>query len=159
FGPELDPEATLRMAGLTGADAHPELPAQVVATGVPQVIVPVAGATALARAVPDYDAIGALLSEHEAIVYYLVLVESGGGSVRARSFMRTAEMGEDPATGAAAGPLAAYIAARTGLQSVEIDQGVEMGRRSRLRAAIEGDRVRVGGDVVVVVDGTVHLDF
>ena len=34
-----------------------------------------------------------------------------------------------------------------------------MGRPSRLRASVEGDRVRVGGDAVVVVDGTVHLDF
>ena len=34
-----------------------------------------------------------------------------------------------------------------------------MGRPSRLRASVEDDRVRVGGDVVVVVDGAVHLDF
>jgi predicted PhzF superfamily epimerase YddE/YHI9 len=33
-----------------------------------------------------------------------------------------------------------------------------MGRRSVLRASIEGDRVRVGGDVVVVADGAVRLD-
>ena len=68
-------------------------------------------------------------------------------------------MGEDPATGAAAGPLCAYVAQRTGVEAVEIDQGVEMGRASRLRASVEGDRVRVGGDAVVVVDGTVFLDF
>ena len=37
-------------------------------------------------------------------------------------------------------------------------QGVEMGRASRLSCRLEGDRVRVGGDVAVVVDGTVHLD-
>jgi predicted PhzF superfamily epimerase YddE/YHI9 len=40
---------------------------------------------------------------------------------------------------------------------VEIEQGVEIGRPSLLRAAIEGDRVRVGGDVVVLVDGTIRL--
>jgi predicted PhzF superfamily epimerase YddE/YHI9 len=32
-----------------------------------------------------------------------------------------------------------------------------MKRPSYLRTAIEGDRVRVGGDVVVVVDGTLYL--
>jgi hypothetical protein len=31
-------------------------------------------------------------------------------------------------------------------------------RRSVLRTAVEGDRVRVGGDAVVVVDGQVTLD-
>jgi predicted PhzF superfamily epimerase YddE/YHI9 len=59
---------------------------------------------------------------------------------------------------AAAGPLAAYAAQRMGVLSLDITQGVEMGRGSRLRAAVEGDRIRVGGDVVVVVDGTVFLD-
>ncbi|CAN5238604.1 hypothetical protein BH18CHL2_BH18CHL2_09730 [soil metagenome] len=33
-----------------------------------------------------------------------------------------------------------------------------MGRASRLVARIEGDRVRVGGDAVVVCDGSVFLD-
>ena len=158
FGPELDPGEVLRMAGLSAADADPGLPVQVVSTGAPQVLVPVAGAEALSRARPDYDAIGALLGAHDAIVYYLVSA-GDDGKVRARSFLRTAEMGEDPATGAAAGPLCAYVAARLGVQAIEIDQGGEMGRPSRLRASVEGDRVRVGGDVVVVVDGTVHLDF
>jgi trans-2,3-dihydro-3-hydroxyanthranilate isomerase len=157
FGPELDADETLRLAGLSAADADPELPVQVVSTGAPQVLVPVAGAPALARAVPDYDAIGALLAAHDAIVFYLVAFD--GPKVRARSFLRTAEMGEDPATGAAAGPLCAYVAERTGVAAVEIDQGVEMGRPSRLRAVVEADRVRVGGDAVVVVDGSVHLDF
>ena len=157
LGPELDPGETLQMAGLAAEDADPRLPVRVVATGVPQVIVPVADAPALARARPDYDAIGALLASHDAITYYLVAVE--GSRVRARSFLRTAEMGEDPATGAAAGALCAHVADRTGVEAVEIDQGVEMGRPSRLRAAIEGDHVRVGGDVVAVLDGTLHLDF
>jgi len=157
FGPELDPEETLGLVGLSGGDRDPGLPVQVVSTGAPQVIVPVADMGALARAVPDYDGVGSLLTAHDAIAYYLVAVD--GSEVRARSFLRTAEMGEDPATGAAAGPLCAHVAARSGVEAVEIDQGVEMGRPSRLRAAVEGDRVCVDGDVVVVVDGTVHLDF
>ncbi len=73
--------------------------------------------------------------------------------------MRTAEMGEDPATGSAAGPLCAYVAARGGASAIEIDQGAAIGRPSRMRAAIEGDRVRVEGDVVTILDGTLDLDF
>jgi predicted PhzF superfamily epimerase YddE/YHI9 len=45
----------------------------------------------------------------------------------------------------------------TGIDHLEIDQGVEMGRRSRLIADIEDGRVRVGGDVVVLVTGTLRL--
>ena len=38
-----------------------------------------------------------------------------------------------------------------------VAQGAEMGRPSRLIAEVEGDRVRVGGDVVTVIEGTVSL--
>ena len=38
-----------------------------------------------------------------------------------------------------------------------IDQGVQMGRPSRLECSVEGDRVRVGGEVVVLSVGTLHL--
>jgi trans-2,3-dihydro-3-hydroxyanthranilate isomerase len=155
-GPELDPGEVLPMAGLEAGDADPALPVQVVSTGVPQILVPVRDAAVLARIRPDYDRIGALIEQHEAVVLYLCAVD--GERVRARSFMSTAEMGEDPATGSAAGPLAAYVAARTGVQAITIDQGAEIGRPSVMRAAVEGDRIRVGGDAVVVVDGTVQLD-
>jgi trans-2,3-dihydro-3-hydroxyanthranilate isomerase len=157
-GPELDPAVVLPMAGLEAADADPELPVQVVSTGVNQILVPVRDVSVLARVRPDYERVGPLIDEHEAVVLYLCAVDAPAGRVRARSFMSSAEMGEDPATGSAAGPLAAYVAARTGVQAITIDQGAEIGRPSVMRAAVEGDRIRVGGDAVVVVDGTVHLD-
>jgi trans-2,3-dihydro-3-hydroxyanthranilate isomerase len=85
-----------------------------------------------------------------------------GADIRARMFAPGMGIVEDPATGAAAAALAGYLAATrppgTGTLRWVVDQGVEMGRPSRLRAAIEGDRVRVGGDVVTVIEGTVHLD-
>jgi trans-2,3-dihydro-3-hydroxyanthranilate isomerase len=157
FGPELEPGDVLPLVGLEEDDADPELPVQVVSTGAPMVIVPVRDPAQLARLWPDYDRIGALLAVHQAIVFYVAAVDGADGSARARSFA-TAEIGEDPATGAAAGPLMAHAAARRGLERLDIVQGVEMGRPSLLRASVEGDRVRVGGDVVVVVEGTIHLD-
>lgn len=79
------------------------------------------------------------------------------GDARARSFSDGLSDLEDPATGAAAGPLCAYVAAEGGTDALTIVQGVEMGRPSRLEARMEGDRVRVGGNVVVLVEGTVSL--
>jgi len=157
YGPELDPDEILGMVGLDGAEADPALPCQVVSTGVPQVVACVRDAAALRRVLPAYDRIGRLLADHDAIVLYLAAVDPEAGTARARSFMRSAEMGEDPATGSAVGPLCAHVAARTGTQRIEVDQGAEMGRPSRLVAEMEGDRVRVGGEAVVVAEGTVHL--
>ena len=157
YGPELDPDDVLGLVGLDGSEADPALPCQVVSTGVPQVIACVRDAAALRRVLPAYDRIGRLLSEHAAITLYLAAVDPGAGTARARSFMRSAEMGEDPATGSSVGPLCAHVAARTGARRLEVAQGVEMGRPSRLVAEVDGDRVRVGGDVVVLAEGTVHL--
>jgi trans-2,3-dihydro-3-hydroxyanthranilate isomerase len=158
FGPELDPADVLGTLGLEADDAHPELPCQVVSTGLAHVIAPVREERALARVWPDYDRIAQVIGPRGCFVIYLVHVDAERGTARARSFAREAEMGEDPATGSAAGPLAAYVAQRTGALRLDISQGVEMGRGANLHTEIEGDRVRVGGDVVVIVDGTVFLD-
>lgn len=156
FGPELDPAEVLALAGLAPADADPELPVQVVSTGVPQVLAPVRP-EALARTTPDYAAIEALLDRFGAVVLYVAACDPGAGTARARSFAHTAAMGEDPATGGAAGPLIAHLHARAGLTRLTIEQGVEMGRPSRLTCAIEGDRPRVSGKVALLVRGTLRL--
>ena len=72
---------------------------------------------------------------------------------------------EDAATGSAAGPLAVHVA-RHGLvpfgEEIEISQGAELGRPSKLYARAEGsaeqlDRVEVGGSAVVVARGEFRL--
>jgi trans-2,3-dihydro-3-hydroxyanthranilate isomerase len=158
FGPELDPGEVLGTLGLDEEDGHPELPCQVVSTGLEHVIAPVRDAAALGRVWRDHDRIAALLTQHGATCLYLVAAEPDAGTARARSFFAAAEPGEDPATGSAVGPLCAYLAQRTGTLRLAVTQGVEMGRPSRLHCQLEGDRVRVGGDAVVVLDGTVFLD-
>ncbi len=154
FGPEPPAGDVLAPAGLSAADADPELPPQVVATGIAHLLAPVASADALARIRIDPDALAAVLEPLGATVLYLAWCDPNTGRARARGFFHA---GEDPATGSAAGPLCAYLSARRGHDSVEIIQGGEMGRPSRLEAAVEGDRVRVGGDVVVLVEGTLSL--
>ena len=68
---------------------------------------------------------------------------------------------EDPATGSAAGPIAVHLV-RHGRaaygEQLEIDQGAELQRPSRLLARAEGsgariDRVEVGGGVEIVGRG------
>ncbi|MFL5827830.1 MAG: PhzF family phenazine biosynthesis protein [Thermoleophilaceae bacterium] len=156
FGEEPPAEVVLAAVSLDPGAGHPELPAQVVATGVPQLLLPVNGLDALQRAVPRYEFVAALLEPIGALVLYAFAIVDDG-QVRARAFTATAEMGEDPATGSAAGPACAYLNARLGWDSVTIEQGVEMGRPSRLSARVTEDRVEVSGGVVAVIDGTVTL--
>lgn len=154
-GPELDPAAVMAAVGLTVADAHPDLPPQRVSTGLPALIAPVRDADAVARARPDVPAIAAL--GQGVVNFYLCHVDADTRTARARSFPSLEVESEDPATGSAAGPLMLYANDRLGLESLEIAQGVEMGRPSRLMATVEDGRVRVAGGVVVLVTGTIRL--
>lgn len=157
FGAEPDPEELFAAIGLRASqDADPELPLQVVSTGVPQVLAP-ARPEALARAQPDYAALQPLLDSHEALVIYLCDCEPESGRARARAFCHTIAMAEDPATGSAAGSLMAYLNARVGIDRLSIDQGVEMGRPSRLECSMEDGRPRVGGGAVVIIEGTITV--
>jgi trans-2,3-dihydro-3-hydroxyanthranilate isomerase len=87
------------------------------------------------------------------------------GRWKTRMFAPVYGVAEDPATGSAAGPLAVHLA-RHGLiafgEEIEIAQGAEVGRPSKLFASAEGsperiERVRVGGSAVVVARGEFSL--
>jgi trans-2,3-dihydro-3-hydroxyanthranilate isomerase len=158
FFDELESPGALRALGLEPSAAHPELPPQAVSTGLRHLMLPLRTSAELAAVEPDYDAIAALLAPIGATcVYAFAVGEAGAGSAAARAFTGSATVAEDPATGSAAGPLCAYLAERTGVSDVTISQGVQMGRPSVLRARVEGDRVRVSGSVVPVIDGTLTL--
>jgi trans-2,3-dihydro-3-hydroxyanthranilate isomerase len=84
-----------------------------------------------------------------------------GDTWKARAFFGDLGVSEDAATGSAAGPLAVHLArhGRIGFgEEIEISQGAEIGRPSRLYARAEGsadrlERVVVGGSARVVARG------
>jgi trans-2,3-dihydro-3-hydroxyanthranilate isomerase len=88
-----------------------------------------------------------------------------GRSWKTRMFAPADGVPEDPATGSAAGPLAIHLArhGRIGFgEQIEISQGAEVGRPSRLYATAWGtpdrvERVEVGGAAVIVARGELRL--
>jgi trans-2,3-dihydro-3-hydroxyanthranilate isomerase len=158
FHAEVDPDRVARECGLTAADLHPELRPQFVATGVPQLIVPLADRDALLRATTGEGApLAALIAEGDGIVVYMAVVGDDGQGWTRAFFAEGPAAVEDPATGSAVGPLCAYLDHYAGISSISVAQGAEMGRPSRLDARIDGDRVRVGGDCVILMTGEVTL--
>jgi trans-2,3-dihydro-3-hydroxyanthranilate isomerase len=157
FGPEVDQGRVLGALGLDPADGHDELPPQVVSTGVAQLMVPVRDAAVLTRVHPRAELLGPLLADLGAITAYVAWHDAANDAAHARSYFMTDELvAEDPATGSAAGPLCSYLHARTGASRVDIEQGVAMGRPSRLFCEA-GERVRVAGDAVLLAEGEVEL--
>ena len=162
FGTEVDAAVAMAAVSLDPSEAHPDLKPQVVSTGLPTAIIPVADAESLGRATPDLDAIDAALADArpragETPNFYLVWADARAGEARARMFSSGAPGGEDPATGSAAGPLGAYLAERTGCERLVIRQGEEMGRPSVLEVEMHDGRPRVAGGVIPVIDGEVSL--
>jgi trans-2,3-dihydro-3-hydroxyanthranilate isomerase len=84
---------------------------------------------------------------------------------KTRMFAPSSGVAEDPATGSAAGPLALHLArhGRIGFgDEIEISQGEELGRPSKLYARADGsaeqiDRVEVGGSSVIIARGELQL--
>jgi trans-2,3-dihydro-3-hydroxyanthranilate isomerase len=152
---EIDRSTAMAIAGLPEERADPELAPQVVTTGLPQLIAPVSSAEAVAEARPDQAKLEAELERLGIDSFYLCWCEPDAGRARARCFVLG--IGEDPATGSAAGPLGAYLAERAGCERLVIRQGEEMGRPSVLEVEMADGRPRVGGGVVPVIDGELSL--
>jgi len=106
---------------------------------------------------PDATALRALQDEHGSGVLYVAWWDGQARAVARGVFAQDGSWSEDPATGSAAGPLTALLHDCFGVERLDVEQGVHMGRASQLTCGVEGDRVRVGGDVVLVAEGRVFL--
>jgi trans-2,3-dihydro-3-hydroxyanthranilate isomerase len=150
--------------GLSPGQLAEDLPIQTVSTGVAFVIVPLRALVTFRGLRVDLQRAGEYLERGPGKFFYLVCRETVDREARlhARMFFYN---GEDPATGSAAGCAAAWMAAHGVAASGEralIEQGLEMGRPSRIfvRADKDGNRVvnvRVGGNAVEVLRGEVVL--
>jgi trans-2,3-dihydro-3-hydroxyanthranilate isomerase len=154
--------AAAAAAGLAAEDLRDDVPMQVVSTGLPHVMIPVRDLATLRRAVRDEEAVGGVCRRTGGESMYLFAVTDDG--VTARMFDWEHGVGEDPATGSAAGPLGAYLA-RHGLAgmpgAVTVRQGEQVGRPSFLHVEVEPDGdswlVHVAGGVRIVGEGVFRL--
>ncbi len=164
FGETHDREAVTRAAGLRDGDIDPSLPIQTVSTGVPFTIVPLRGLEIIRNLRVDLAGAAEYLGQSGGKFFYFVSRETVDAKARLHARMIFYN-GEDAATGSAAGSAAAWMVAYGVAQPDEqvlIEQGIEMGRPSRIlvRASRKDDRVvnvRVGGNAVEVLRGELFL--
>ena len=164
FGGKHTREDVARAAGLAVEDIADDVPVQTVSTGNAFAIVPVKSLAVLQKLSPTWANMKSYLDKSGAKFFYFVSRETVNPEARLQSRMIFYN-GEDPATGSAAGPCAAW-AVQYGVvppdEQTLMEQGVEMKRRSRIffSAGRNGGKivnVRVGGHVVEVVRGEVLL--
>jgi PhzF family phenazine biosynthesis protein len=122
-------------------------------TGAGHLMVRVRDAVAVDKARPDAGELLAVLDKTTAEgCYVYALDRDAPETAYARFFNPTVGLWEDSATGTAAGPLAAYLAATGNLKGNElaIEQGTKMGRRSILRIRLTPDPELSGTGIVVL---------
>ena len=165
FGREvIDRAAVAAAAGLGADDLVDLVPIVPVSTGIPHLMVPVRSDEALRRAARDDRGCERVCKDADDAESLYLFTVRGRGDIRARMFDRFPTIGEDPATGSAAGPLAAYLAAHelAGLPgSAVIAQGEQIGRPSFLHVEAGRDAddwlVHVGGGVRPMGEGAFEL--
>jgi trans-2,3-dihydro-3-hydroxyanthranilate isomerase len=114
---------------------------------------------ALAALSPDFGALGRITD------YGISCFAGSGTSWKTRMFAPASGVAEDPATGSAAGPLCLHLARHGRVpfgEEIEISQGDEIGRPSRLFARVTGsadhvESIEVGGSAVIVARGEFKL--
>jgi len=169
FGLQADRGAAVRALGLRVEDLDPSLPIETVSTGLAYTIVPLKSLAVIQKLRVDLHAGRDYLGKTGGKFFYFVARETVDPQARLHTRMLFYG-GEDPATGSAAGATAAWMVAHGVAQPDErvlIEQGIEMGRPSRLfvRASRQADpgndnrivNVRVGGNAVEIMRGEILL--
>jgi len=166
-----------RGLGLAREDLDETLPIQACSTGNTMLMVPVRALADLARCRPNLLLLEEVYARNGfassgatgCYAFTLETIEIGEARAHARFFVGQ-NIGEDPATGSAAGPLGGYLvyhdATRVdpvdGVYRFVIEQGDFIQRPSRIGLEVKGapgkvEEVRVGGPSVVVARGVLEF--
>ncbi len=145
--------------GLSVKDFHGDLEPEFVSTGIFNLMVPLKSRASLAKIQMNMVELARLFNKQGALAYCFAL---GNGKSATTRGMMPWELYEDAATGSAAGALGAYLVNYGKLQAgqtLQITQGVEMGRPSQIEVevTVSGKKLtpRVSGAAVKVFEGTI----
>jgi trans-2,3-dihydro-3-hydroxyanthranilate isomerase len=136
-----------------------QLPVEIYYLGPSHVYLALGSPEEVAALRPDFGALEALTSAG-------VNCFAGSGSQwKTRMFAPGSGAPEDAATGSAAGPLVLHLARHGRIEfgdEIEVSQGDEIGRPSKLYARVDGtaeriERIEVGGSAVIVARGEFRL--
>lgn len=144
-------------------DVGADLPTAWASTGLPFLVVPVNFLEHVGGMDPDMKAVAELTDEYDATGVYAFTFDAidGDSTLHGRMFAPGAGVPEDPVTGTASGACGAYlreVGAFDGEMPAEMrfEQGHFANRPGVVRVRV-GEQVRVGGEAVVSLDGTLRV--
>ncbi len=154
----LDKAELAAALAVTSHDSPAHLPAQIVSTGLRDILLPVAGPDVLAALRPDREAIIRLSRKYAVVGIHAFCLALGSGA-RCRNFAPLYDIDEEAATGTANGALACYLhkhgaLGKAPLPELVFEQGHSLGRPSEILARLT---LRNGALCAVQVGGRALL--
>jgi trans-2,3-dihydro-3-hydroxyanthranilate isomerase len=157
---KVDKKKLAAALGLAAKDLDPKLEPEFISTGIFNLMVPIRNRAALGKIQMNIVEMAHLLGKQAALAYCFTMGSNHSAFSRG---MMPWELYEDAATGSAAGSLGAYLVKHGRLdsgQTLNITQGVEMGRPSQIEVEVSqtGKKLtpRVSGAAVKVFEGTIN---
>ena len=150
---------------------------QMISTGLPDIMMPVASLEALDAIAPDFPALSKLSERYEVVGVHAFTLDCGGKegeTCHVRNFAPLYEIDEEAATGTSNGALT-YYGYLNGFVKDGDDccfiQGEKMNRPSEIRSHIDVDcsadgceegaaspcLIKVGGNAVILAEGEIHI--
>ena len=144
---------------------------QMISTGLPDIMMPVASLESLDAISPDFPALSKLSEKYEVIGVHAFTLDCGGKqgeTCHVRNFAPLYDIDEEAATGTSNGALT-YYGYLNGFVKAGDDccfvQGEKMGRPSEIRSHIEAVgsafdadcSIKVGGNAVILAEGDIHI--
>lgn len=156
----VDRKAVADTLNIPVSSLHPDLPPQIVSTGLRDVIVPVKNLATLSQTIPNFPRVAEFSKELDVVGYHLFCLETvTGATAHCRNLAPLFDIPEESATGTSNGALACYLLQRGVLTSESVhnktllfEQGYSMRCPSEILVKLtvnsDGgkiDAVKVGG--------------
>ncbi|HYK73186.1 MAG TPA: PhzF family phenazine biosynthesis protein [Pseudoneobacillus sp.] len=153
FGEIIPVEEIAQSLGIEEADLIPELPIQIVSTGLPDIIIPVKNLSVLKNINPNFPLIKEISKKWNVIGYHVFTLETlQSSSAHCRNFAPLFGINEESATGTANAALACYLSKYRVVDKdhIHFEQGYVMNRPSEIAVKLAFDageisNVQVGG--------------
>lgn len=139
---------------------------QMISTGLPDIMMPVASQEDLAAIAPDFPALSALSEKYQVVGVHAFTTDSENGTTcHVRNFAPLYDIDEEAATGTSNGALT-YYGYLNGFVKNGDDcrfiQGEKMCRPSAILSHLEADehgscKIQVGGSGVILAEGDIKL--
>ena len=160
-GKEVEMKELYRIMAGREMETVQELPVEIISTGLPDIILPLASVEELQSLKPDMQALAKLSKELEVTGVHAFAIADDNYTAHVRNFAPLYGIDEESATGTANGALSYYLfrhgIAKEGDRCTYL-QGEAMERASEITAKVmAGGKIKVGGNAAIMASGELLL--